>query len=176
MEKVRSQIILEPGERLYGIYITQKNSNTWNGSKEGEDGALVLTTKRLLFYKSKGAFSKSYDLINTIYLRDVISIDTGGRIIKHIAVNGVKYFPKGVSNKTLAEMIRINAQKLKGQKLNVRPVSQNIQQTMSINMASDPAIAPIQAQPFKGVIYCTQCGFQNADDANFCNKCGTSLN
>jgi len=182
MEQIRSQILLESGETLLGIYKTRKNTDTWDSSSEGENGALSLTSHRLILFKEKGVFSKSYELFNTVYLWDIFSVSTGGRIMKHIVVNGLKFFPIGTDINALADLIRTNSQKAKIQHPSsvpsIPPMPQNIHQIVNVNIPptpSPPSSAPVQIRSTKGFIFCTQCGFQNEADANFCKKCGASI-
>lgn len=178
MEKIHSQLLLEAGEELIGIYKTKKNSawNTWSGASEGVNGGIALTNKRLLFYKKR---RKAYELFNTISLPDIMSVTTGGVVYKHVLVNGLKFFPEGTNTQTLASLIQTHAQKARNQAPRVQTTPQQIQQIVNVNVpatAPTPVGSPAPTAPAKESLYCTQCGFQNDPDANFCKKCGAPIN
>ncbi|HUX99055.1 MAG TPA: zinc ribbon domain-containing protein [Candidatus Deferrimicrobium sp.] len=155
MEKIRSMVSLEPEEYIEQIHEMIRNVLT-SGPYEGWNGYFVITSKRLLFYKKNG---RDFQLIIQLYMRDIDDISWGGNIMRHIIINGNKFFPKNLLSRTIAKSIESIVQNNKSEISNINP--QTVQK--------------IYNQESEHSILCSHCGFQNDIDAIFCSKCGSEL-
>ncbi len=106
---------LEPKEEVLGEYPTRDAPQ--KGSCEGDDGKLVVTSQRVLFYHRHASVRKvikrgtpQLDLISSIPLNQVQRISTGGIGTKYFAINGRKYFLEGSDmrafNKTITALVK----------------------------------------------------------------------
>ncbi|MFX1254038.1 MAG: zinc ribbon domain-containing protein [Promethearchaeota archaeon] len=169
MEKIGSIIELTAGESIIGFYKTKKSFFGLTG--EGEEGYLVLTNYKLLFYKGKGLISKSYVLTRSDYLVNLSDISVGGIIFRHISINGIKYFLDGRDPQALRKLLRNAVQEAKGGPYD--PVS-SIKERVQEIVRSIPLISLITQQSHE-FIYCTACAYKNNADAIFCKNCGAKI-
>ena len=159
---IRSQVLLEPGERILGIYKTKQNPFAWSGLTEGHIGYLVLTTNRLLFYKK---IRRTYELQVDLHLEDIREMNVGGNFIRHIIINGMKFFPKNGKPKTLERLIHSTIQTARMRRIEIDSQQSQIQTNISVPLVQ-------KVNPPK---VCMNCGFQNEVNGIFCKKCGTEL-
>ncbi len=169
LEKIGSIIELTSGESIIGFYRTKKSFFGLGG--EGEEGYLVLTNYKFLFYKRKGLISKSYELRLSDYLVNISDISVGGLIFKHISINGIKYFLDGSDPQALRKLLRNAVQEAKGGPFD--PVS-SIKERVQEIVRSIPLLSLI-TQKSHDFIYCTACAYKNNADAIFCENCGTKI-
>ncbi|MFX1254036.1 MAG: zinc ribbon domain-containing protein [Promethearchaeota archaeon] len=171
MEQIRASILLEPGEFIRSFYKTQPNPLS-GASGGGESGYLVLTNYRILFYAEKGIIRKSYNLKISAYLANLIDVSSGGRLVKSLSIDGIKYFLQGSDPRKVCELIRSAAQEAKMYDYSPglsSPPQQHIQHKIN-----DDIPAQSVEEDFYP-IYCTHCGSENDVDAKFCKNCGAKL-
>lgn len=147
---IRFQTVLKNGEDISETFLTKRNYFTMSGPSEGHDGFLVLTTKRLLFFRQ----NTGYDLLMNLDLTDIHEMTTGGTFMRHIIINGRKLFPVNGKTKTLERLIFANIELLK------TPITKR---------DSRVSHGPIRFGK------CSNCGHQNETSDLFCKQCGTEL-
>lgn len=90
--KVKETLLLEKGEDIVDSLLCRAYSKTveQGGQKvftiESDSGLLFLTNNRLIFLKETGVFSKEFNTLFTIPLKQIINVSTGGMMIKHLNV------------------------------------------------------------------------------------------
>jgi len=101
-EKIKSSVVLESGEELLGgwggaLQSTHQAVRTKKGlirdrhtvveAKDWEAGVLALSTQRLIWFKQRGTFGKSYHKTMEIPLEEITGISGSGRILKNVIVS-----------------------------------------------------------------------------------------
>jgi len=175
MEKIRSILLLNSGENITGTYKTKSNDMTWSGFSDGEKGYLILTNQRLLFYKKKGILSESFELKNFLNLKDILDIAIGGTLVKHVSINGLKYYLDGANIESFCNFLRNTVNQIKAKSPETGLQQQQVHQIVNVNVVPQTIPQPLLEQKTANVIYCTQCGFPNDDISNFCKKCGSKI-
>ena len=161
-DEFRSQVQLEPGEVIRHICRTKQNLLSWSGQIEGHVGFLVLTTRRILFYRWGQGI---YELRINLNLEDIRELTSGGSFVRHLIINGHKFFPRNEKPKTFERLIRSTMENARSQVHAIEspgfPIATN--QYSALVQENDPPKI------------CKHCGFQNDEDALFCVKCGTEI-
>ena len=168
-ETIQKLVILESGEAIQTQYRLHRAE--WSGY-------LVLTSYRLIAYKEMGIFTKSYEMVESIYLKNIAALLYVGKFKKYISVNGIKYNLENVDNAALCDVLRQAAQEAKAKSTDRQGQQQQQQQQVTVNVlpptgSADQYIpAPIDRQER---IFCIQCGAENSRIAKFCKVCGASI-
>lgn len=199
MEIIQRLIVLESGENIRTLY--KLRHTEWSFDREeGYHGYLVLTSYRLVAYKEKGIINKSYELIDSIRLTDIVDLSFGGKFDKYVSVNGIKYFLDGADNASLCEVLRqvsqaarrdfSNQQQQQQQQIIVNVAPQKgsiIAAPTTNNQENAPNQCPHCHAPVRiaGAVFCEKCGQSitsilpvtpvGSEPAKFCNACGTPL-
>lgn len=163
---------LEPQEGIVAEYGTKYSSR--GEITHGDSGLLVVTTKRVLFFHKKSVLRKlikrdapSYELMSSIYLREIQSVKYGGTFDKYVAINGKKHYLRNANARAVAKVIKT-----------------------AVKNAPDDATATVAPPPRQKVLqqnslaptnnlggprYCQFCGKEVAAEAKFCSACGSKL-
>ncbi len=83
------------------------------GLSEGNDGKLIVTSERVLFFHRHASVRKvikrgtpQLELVSSIPLTQVQRISTGGVIDKYISINGRRYFLEGSDMRSFNKVIK----------------------------------------------------------------------
>ena len=164
---------LEPNELIVAEYPTLHHSDPHN-LPDGEEGMLVLTSKRLLFFKRHSLIRKlikrdepPYQLVHALYLQQIMDVDSKGVFDKCLEINGRRFYLGSADYRKISNLIKFTIQSVYNAPMSNLP-------PMSGPQPMYTPSSPINTPNPKGV-YCTRCGKANPMDARFCMGCGSEI-
>lgn len=161
--------VMELNENIISEYPTAHHSVPHH-LPDGEEGVLIITNKRVLFFKQlplirklfKGN-SNQFELDFAIYLPQIMDLSHSGIIEKFLSINGRRFYLDGVDFRKITQLIKETAKTAVYQNQVVQPQNQFPNATKNIGIN-------------KNIIYCAQCGRENTIDGRYCIGCGKELN
>ncbi len=108
---------LEPQEEVMGEYDTKDSPR--QGPTEGNDGKLIVTSRRVLFFHRHASVRKvikrgapQLELVSSIPLTQVQRISTGGIVDKYFTINGRRYYLDGGDMRSFQKTIKARVKSL----------------------------------------------------------------
>nr|MDO8114597.1 zinc-ribbon domain-containing protein [Candidatus Sigynarchaeota archaeon] len=171
---------LEPFEDIVGEYRT---GYIRKGRRHiGEEGMLVVTSRRVLYFRKKSIIKKlltlkepSYEPGTSMYLQQVVKVSRRGLVNKWLMINGQRHHLVDADVKIVETTINSAIATAKAG----IPAQFSLQaaagQKTSLPQQQVASTAPQPREGAPRTVICSYCGKDNAPDARFCNSCGAKM-
>ena len=168
------QFVPDQGEQVIGQYKTYSVAS--RGHPSGNAGILIITDRRVIFYKKENVLKKlikaetpNYTPFQSIPITSIYKVTNKGGLYPSIVINGTFHHIESASPRTVAKMVKTMIKEAKRKPTVMQPAPV-VPVTLANPIASQAAPATTVAKKF-----CQECGVENKMDGHYCVGCGAKL-